>query len=110
MPHVHKSLMHAMKTGDLRPYLQVKIFNPDGTPRDLTEDIVTFNMKDAAGVLVINDGAVTPVLASQGVMEYRWEAGETDDAGVFRGEMVINGIDTYPKEGYITIQFTEDLD
>lgn len=107
---VKRSLIHRMKTGDLRPYLQVKIFNPDGTPRDVSADIVTFNMKAPNGTLVINDGVMWAVNAVQGIVEYRWEAGETDDPNIFRGEVVINGIDTFPKDGYITIEFTEDLD
>lgn len=105
-----KSLIHRMKTGDLRPYLQVKIFNQDGSARDLTGDIVTFNMKAPDGTLVIDDGAMTGVIMSQGIVEYRWLAGQTDEANIFRGEVVINGVDTFPKEGYITIEFTEDLD
>lgn len=105
-----KSLKHSMKTGDLRPYLQVKIFKPDGTPRDVTEDILEFDMKNASGNLVINGAAMTKVNAAQGIVEYRWAEGETDEAGICRAEVVINGVDTFPKEGYITVEFTEDLD
>lgn len=105
-----RSLLHKMKRHDLRPYLQVKIFNPDGTARDLTGDLINFNMKDTSGNLVVDNQIATLVLASQGLVEYRWQAGDTDGAGVFRGEFVINGIDTFPKEGYIQIEITEDLD
>jgi aspartate 1-decarboxylase len=105
-----KSLKHSMKTGDLRPYLQVKIFNPDGTPRNVVGDIIEFDMKSASGNLVINGAAMTAVNAAQGIVEYRWQEGETDEAGIFRAEVVINGVDTFPKEGYITVEFAEDLD
>lgn len=100
-------LRRTMKTDDLRPYLQVQIFNSDGSPRDLTGDIVTFIMKKDDTIKV--NAPATLILATQGIVEYRWQAGDTDEEGSFRGEFEINGIDTYPKEGFIVIEFGEDL-
>lgn len=101
-------LVHYMKTNDTRPYLQVQLLNPDGTPQDLTGKAVTFVMK-RGGTVKIN-AAASLVVANEGLVEYRWGgAGNTDTTGEFQAEFVVNGIDTYPKEGYITVIFQQDL-
>lgn len=100
-------LVHYMKTNDTEPPLQVQIFNPDGTERDLTGAAVTFVMKRAGATKV--DAPMTPVLVTRGIMEYQWDAGDTDEPEEFQAEVVVNGIDTYPKDGYITVIFSQDL-
>lgn len=97
-----------MKKDDLRPYLQVKLFNPDGTARNVSGDVVTFVMEDTDGTNKIN-AAATQVNGAGGIVEYRWQVGDTDTAGEFRAEFTINGIDTFPKEGYIVVSIIDDL-
>lgn len=100
-------LVFPMKTNDTKPPLQVQCFNPDGSVRDLTGHVVTFVMK-RAGVVKVNAAAVL-VNAAQGIVEYGWALADTDTVGEFQAEFVIDGNDTYPKEGYITVIFGQDL-
>jgi hypothetical protein len=92
-----------MWVGDTKPYLQVQILNPDGTPRDLTGQLVQFNMGLVGQPRKINLGVVTLVVASQGIVEYRWVAGDTNTDGDFRATFVVNGSDTYPKDSFILV-------
>lgn len=101
-------LVHFMKRNDTRPYLQVQILNPDGSARDITTDTITFVMKLGSTVKI--NAAMVKVVAAEGIAEYRWGgAGDTDTAGEFQAEVVLNGNDTYPKEGYITVIIGADL-
>jgi hypothetical protein len=95
-----------IKKGDVQPPLQVQIFNPDGSPRDLSGQAVTFKMQEPGQAVKVNRAAV-PVLASQGIVEQQWQAADTDTAGQYRGVFIINGNDTFPKEGFINV-FVED--
>lgn len=92
-----------MWKNDLRPYLQTQILNPDGTPRDLTGQLVQFNMGLLGQARKINLQPTTLVAAALGVVEYRWVAGDTNTEGDFRANFVVNGIDTYPKGSFILV-------
>lgn len=93
-----------MKKGDTQPALQVQILNPDGSPRNITDDIIVFNMGIPGQARKINGGAVFKMTPTQGVCEYRWSVGDLNVANVeYRGTFVLNGTNTYPKDGYILI-------
>lgn len=98
-----------MKQNDLRPYIQIQVFNPDGTPRDLSGHLINFHMGLAGAVPKINAAAVI-VNGPQGIVEYRWQGTDTDTVGRFRAEFEIDGTDTYPKDGYIVVEFLPDVD
>lgn len=100
-------LIFNMKANDTRPPLQIQVFNPDGSERDLTGHVVTFVMRRGDDVKV--DAAMTPVVQARGIMEYQWDLADTDTVGEFQAEVVIDGNDTYPKDGYITVIFSQDL-
>lgn len=93
-----------MKAGDTKPPLQVQILNPDGSPRDITADVVLFNMGLPGQTRKVNGEPVFKMAPTQGVCEYRWGANDLNVPGVeYRATFVINGTDTYPKEGYILV-------
>lgn len=96
-----------MKRNDLLPALQVQFLNPDGTPRDITGLPVIFHMRKGNSLKVSTPA--TMVVASQGICEYRWSEGDTDEVGTFRAEFEVSGMDTYPKGGYIVVIIIEDL-
>ena len=98
--------------GDRRPALQIQAFNGDGSERDLSsETSLLFRMAvpgSPDGVYKVN-AAATPVVASRGIVEYRWQEGDTDTEGEFLGKFVFSGDDTYPKEGFIVIVVGDTL-
>lgn len=99
-----------MKKGDTQPALQVQILKPDGTPRDITTDIIVFNMGIPGQARKVTAGAVFKMSPTQGVCEYRWGGSDLDTAGVeYRATFVLNGSDTYPKDGYILVAVEETV-
>ena len=102
-----------MKKGDTLPALVVTITKTDGTALDLTDSTAKFVMVDSAGVEII-DEAMTVTDAENGIVQYEWQAGDTDTAGEFRGEVKVTYSDgtliTAPAVDYIPINIDEDLD
>jgi hypothetical protein len=84
-----------IKQGDRRPYLYAVLGPTDTdeetgevtlTPQDLTGATVTFNMKDAAGTVVITAGVVTVDAPLIGEVHYVWQATDTLVPGKYLGE------------------------
>ena len=100
-----------MKVGDLEPPLQFQIFGPDGKPRDMSTGItsVLFYMGKPGEAKKINGVACDPVLPANGIYQYAWRAGDTDEPGDFRATVKINGEDTFPKSGYILVALEEGV-
>lgn len=99
-----------MKKGDTKPALQVQILNPDGTPRNITDDIVKFKMGIPGQVRKIDNGDVFVVSAATGVVEYRWQIADTNTAPAeYRAVFVLNGTDTFPKKGYIVVEIEDTV-
>lgn len=97
----------AVKRGDTQPSLQVQILNPDGTPRNCTGHVVTFRMGQAGQARKVDTAATTTVNAVQGIYQYDWGANDLNTLGDFRAEFVVDGNDTYPKDGYIIVSVEE---
>lgn len=104
-----------MKRNDRRPYIQVQFTDPDGNPLDITTaDQVTFTMSpEGIDTSPIVDTAVVVVDPLLGLAEYRWNGGAPDTAGTFYGEFTIhwpgNELETFPRDGMITIIVQPDL-
>lgn len=98
-----------MKRNDRKPAFQFQLFNPDGTPMDISGKAVVFNMGNPPSNPKTS-GACTPVSPLIGVAEYRWAIGDTDTPGKWLAEVTVDGDDTYPKEGYYVIDIAEDVD
>jgi hypothetical protein len=49
-----------------------------------------------------------------GIVEYSWQAGDTDTAGTYYGEIEVTygdaTVETFPNNGYFTVIIKEDLD
>lgn len=89
-------MIHEMKQGDTKPALRVQLVDADGTNPNLTGKTVTFRMAATAHEPIIDDEPATLVTAASGIVEYQWQMGDTDTAGHFKGEFVVNGEQTYP--------------
>ena len=95
-----------IKQGDLEPELSVTLIGADGAPADLTTaSSVRLRFATTAGVeLWVREAEV--VDAPTGRVAYAWQAGDTDVAGSFYAEFVVDWAgrpQTYPPSGYLLI-------
>lgn len=102
-----------IKRHDRRPRWRVQLKH-DGVPADITgNSSVKFIMKNSSNTIVLNKVAMTVVDAPTGVVEYAWQAGDTDTTGTFTAEVEIDWgggeFETFPSNGYFTITVNDDL-
>ena len=81
---------------------------------DLTNaSSVVFNMRDLDEAVKVSRGACTVVTATTGYVKYPFQATDTDTNGFFKGEFEVTWsdgvIETYPENGYIDIEITDDI-
>ena len=100
-----------IKEGDTREYLRRTLKNSDGTVMDVSTASVRFHMK-LADVLVIDEEAEV-IDGANGIVEYRWSAGDTDTVGEHTGEFEVTFADTtivtVPNNTNIKIYVMEEL-
>lgn len=106
------------KRGDTVP-LTATLYADDAktTPLDLTNaTTVSFIMASAPaepGTPKVN-AACTVIDALNGRVRYAWAAADTDTAGSYSAEFEVTWNDgtvqTVPRQGYLTVTITEDLD
>lgn len=107
------------KRGDTAPKLRATLFADDAgtTPLNLTTaTAVQFIMATAPaqpGTPKVNAAAVI-VGAAAGRVDYTWQGTDTDTAGTYQAEFQVTWNDgtkqTFPRQGYLMIVITEDLD
>ena len=101
-----------LKRGDTRTAIKATLVGDDGNPVDLTETSVRFLVADFRGTPIISR-AVEIEDAAEGKVLFVPEPGETSTAGTFRGEFEATfedgRVETYPNDGYISIEILPDL-
>jgi hypothetical protein len=103
-----------IKTNDTSPKLSVTLTDALGTPIGLAGCAARFHMK-AFGASSLKIDAVADIEdIVNGIVEYSWQAGDTDTAGTYYGEIEVtygdDTVETFPNNGYFTIIIKEDLD
>lgn len=103
-----------IKKDDEDPPCQVKILNPDGSARDLTEcSDFKFSMGLQGATPKVDLADATPVLLSQGVIQYDFTSTDTNTVAEYRAEFSFvnenSRLETFPKDGYIIIEVLEDI-
>ena len=99
-----------IKRGDTSPALVYKLF-PDV---NLTGATVVFNMRKRGAANTVNRGAASVVGAAvNGTVSYAWATGNTAVADQYEAEFEVTHADltveTYPNNGFITVQIKDDL-
>ena len=76
----------------------------------------TVDLTGASVVFVMDGGARLPariITASPPVVQYDWQPGDTDRAGVRRAEFEVTysdgSVETFPNAGYLLVSVVEDL-
>ena len=103
-----------IKQNDTLPLLRRKLQDAAGSPvADLTGLLITFRMTKV--------GATTPKVESPAVIvdgptaevQYSWQPGDTDEAGVYDAEWEVNfgagNVQTVPNDGHMSISIIREL-
>jgi len=101
-----------LKRGDTRHAVKAILKDVEGDPVDLTGCEVSFAMAPLGRRAVINRAAhIQDAVA--GEVWVVWVPGETDITGIYRAEFKVIHPDgkkeTFPSDGYISIQIMNDL-
>ena len=95
-----------IKQNDTKPSLSAQLLS-DGSAVDLTGATVKFHMGDSV------DSAATVVDAATGNVRYDWVTADTETAGLFRAEFEVTfsdgTVETFPNDGYLLINITEEV-
>lgn len=97
-----------VKQGDLAPTVRVQVLDPTNAPTSLADALeLEFRMTPVVeGLTGDVSGAATLPLADKSVIDYAWQAGDTDVVGLYRGEFrarYAGGWKTVPTDGYISV-------
>lgn len=102
-----------IKKGDTSPSLLVDL-TPSDT--DITSaTAVVFSMRPRSSTTpTVNRAAATIVTPTNPArLRYDWQAGNTAAAGIYEGEFEVTradgSVETFPNDGYISIQITSDI-
>lgn len=101
-----------IKRGDTRSCIKAVLKDYSGAPVDLTGCSVDFHMAPLNRPATISRAAHIEN-AAEGEVWVIWAPGETDTAGVYRAEFEVmyndGRLETFPNDGYISIQILSDL-
>ncbi len=101
-----------LKRGDTRHAIRAVLKDADGDPVNLTDCEVKFHMAPLGRQAIVNRAAHIQN-AEKGEVWVVWVPGETDTAGIYRAEFQVVYLDgrkeTFPHNGYISIQIMNDL-
>jgi hypothetical protein len=103
-----------IKQNDTSPAIRAVLKDGDGVPINLDGATVRFHMRPIGETTVTVDAAASVVSpSSAGIVEYSWDAGDTDAIGSFKAEFEVtysdNTIETFPNNGYISVVITGEL-
>lgn len=102
-----------IKQNDTTPAIRATLENGSGDAVDLASTTVRFHMRALGGTTVKVDAAATVINANTGIVQYDWDAADTDTVGTFQGEFEVTysdgSIETFPNNGYIPIVITDDI-
>lgn len=101
-------VMH-IKAGDLFPSVETTVTNESGAVVDLTGATCKFSMRKSRDPVNVPISLANGQLVNGpgGKLGYNWQAGQTNDAGTYEAEFLVDpavGADfRVPTQGYITI-------
>lgn len=103
-----------LKTGDTAPSLVVTLNDTKGAVIDLTGATVVFTMRRVpTEIPVFSNRSATVLSIPNRLVEYAWQAGDTDTPGHYLGEFKVtyaNGKPgRFPSSRYISIEIMESL-
>jgi len=103
-----------LKRGDTRNCIRAILKDADGTPVNIPEcQEIRFLMAPLGRAAAINRPVYIPDKGSPGEVWHVWVPGDTDTAGIYQAEFRVEYMDgrkeTFPNDGYISIQILDSL-
>lgn len=103
-----------IKQGDRSPGLGAFCRFADGTAQDLTACTVVFSMrKRGTTTAKVSAASAVIVAAATGEVRYDWGTTDTDTNGTYDAEFEVtlgSGRKiTFPNDGYLTVEVTDDI-
>lgn len=102
-----------LKRGDTLPRLSAHLKRGDGQAVDLTLATgVTFKMRKIGSEATKVSAPATILTAAAGLVEYAWQAADTDEPGQFESEWVVDiggAVQRVPNAGFFTITILDGI-
>ena len=102
-----------IKQNDTTPSLRAALQNGSGDAVDLTNATCNFHMRPLGSTTITVDASAQIVTEATGIVQYNWIAADTDTIGSYQAEFEVTypdgTIETFPKNGYIRVEITDDI-
>lgn len=102
----------SIKQNDTSPSLQATLKDAALDPINLTGATVRLHMKSVDGTIKI-DQPMTVVTPLQGLIQYNWQAGDTNTVGTYYVEFEVTyadaSIETFPNNGSKVVSVVREL-
>lgn len=102
-----------IKQNDTSPGIEAILKDSDNNPINLTGASLRFIMAKYNSTELKVDASATIVTAAEGLIKYDWIIGDTDESGTFKAEFEVTyndgTIETFPNDGYLTIEIDPEL-
>ena len=102
-----------LKQNDTAPSIRATLENGNGDPIDLINATVRFHMRALGSTTTKVDAAATVVSASLVIVQYNWVAADSNTIGTYTAEFEVTypdtTVETFPNNGYIRIEITDDI-
>ena len=104
-----------IKQNDTAPALRAQLKDGDGDGVTLTDATVRFHMRPIGAASTVVDASADVVVSAvaTGLVQYDWDAADTATVGIYQGEFEVTysdgTIETFPNNGYITVEVTDDI-
>lgn len=102
-----------IKQNDTTPSLRAALQNGSGDAVDLTNATCNFHMRPLGSTTITVDASAQIVTEATGIVQYNWIAADTDTIGSYQAEFEVTypdgTIETFPNNGYIRVEITDDI-
>lgn len=102
-----------IKQGNTERPFRVQLTDSQDDPVDVTGAAITFKMKRFGEDGIVVSGSVDIVDAPEGIVEYDWQEGDTDEPGKFAAEWdvdyEVDGVETFPNGGINVVRIFENV-
>lgn len=102
-----------IKQNDTSPNLRAILKDGDEVAVNLTGATIRFHMRTVGGETAVVDADASIVTAESGIVQYIWDAADTATVGSYQAEFEVTfadtSVETFPNNGYIRIEITDDI-
>ena len=93
--------------------MRAALENGSGDAVDLTGATCQFHMRPLGSTTITVDASAQIVTEATGIVQYNWIAADTDTVGSYQAEFEVTysdgTIETFPNNGYIRVEITDDI-